>query len=336
MTTDGLKLVHTTDRERFKKCRLQWHFSSPLQLSYQPLRKPGALLFGTAWHKALEVIYEPSTPPDFAVAKVVFQKNLAANLPENPDIELEAEYSEHLRMGLSMLEGYERYVRPQDRGLEVVEVERGYLIEVEGYDGYAYTLQPDAIVKDRDGRHWIMEHKSADKLPEQTDYLLMDEQCGAYLWGVYEATGLKCEGVIYTIARKKIPGKMKLLKGGHLSVDKSKITTTYEYAKEQISAHYDGDVPWNRYLPFLEALKTQRNPFFLRLPVRRNKSEIDFLSNMIKVELSEMTNPDVPIYRNPNRFNCSTCPFIGPCLSYYEGGDYMSMLEGNYEKSDYR
>lgn len=329
MTTDySLPPIHTTDRQAFKSCRLRWDFTSNLRRNLQPEKHVNWLTFGTAWHAGLEAYYDPKYDSrDIARAKEAFLLNLQTSFYKNesPSVEDQEEYEDNKALGIGMLEGYLTFAKANDR-FNVLWVEEAFLVPIEGVAN-PYSLKPDMVVEDFQNKVWIWENKSADKLPENTEYLLMDEQVGGYMLGILKAKGIACAGTIYNIARKKLPSPIKVLQNGNLSKDK-RITTTYERAKAQVLDHY-GEIPAD-FNPFLEHLQGQRNPFFYREAVRRNRRELAFLDKMITVESKEMLDPDVLIYRNPNRFNCSGCAFVGPCLTYYEGGDVETILEANY------
>lgn len=333
------RLIHTTDREKYKRCRVLWDFSSPLRRNLAPFRINPNFTFGTAWHAGLEAYYDPKqSSRDINHAKEAFADSLNKwfKAIENPDIEDEAQYGDSMVLGMGMYDHYGTFAQKTDR-FTVLWVEEAFQIPIPGIENALYTLKPDAVVADDKDRVWVMEHKSADAIPKETDYLLMDEQCGSYIWGVQVAKGIKVEGVLYNIARKKVPGKMTVLKSGALSVDK-RTDTTYAYAKAQIIEHHkdEAEVPWPKYVDFLDLKRDGESHFFYRENVRRNRREIDTIPKMIALEVREMLSPDLPIYRNPNRFNCSGCAFIAPCLGRYEGADVELMLSTNYRPSDYK
>lgn len=242
--------------------------------------------------------------------------------PTPDDDEMFAHYRE---LGLGMLDHYGEWATKND-DFEVIWVERHYEVEIPGVE-VPYSFKPDGLIRDRQGRYWILEHKSADKLPDNTDYLLLDDQCGKYIWALWKAEGIHVEGVLYSMARKKLPTPLKVLKNGLLSQDK-RILTTFDYAGRQILEHF-GTIPED-YADYLENLRNKENPFFYRENVRRNARELDFIQMSVVAEAREMLDPNVAIYRNPNRFNCSSCAFVGPCIMQAEGGDVEPTLEGNY------
>ncbi len=329
--------IHTTDRLQFKKCRLQWHFTSPLRLNLEPVRGKPALTFGTAIHRGLEVYYDPATPRSPSEGIKAFDENLTAwvdSLP-NPQPEDVAQYEDLIALGYGMLEHYFGWANKHD-DFEVLAVEKHIEFDVPGIDPkdyglerVVYSFKMDALVKDKDGRIWIMEDKTAQSLPDNTDYLLMDDQVGSYLWGLQVAEGIKAEGVLYNILRKKSPVPLKRNKNGLFSVDKRQ-DTTYDIALAALLKEY-GEIP-DYAQEFMEYLKFKGENFFHRELVRRNAQEISALGESVKMEVSDMLS-DPSIYRTPTQFNCGGCSFVTPCMAYYEGADVEAILNGgNYKE----
>lgn len=323
-----LKQVHTSDRITFKQCRLKWEFSSPLRRGLSPVKTQPPLMFGSAVHSALESYYDPTfeerNPHRGALALSSYIQSWYSLLP-NPDIEDDVLLEDSLALGQGMLD---HYLATADDRFKVLAVEMSFEVPIPGISDAVYAGKLDGLIEDENGRIWVLEHKTADKLPDKTEYLLMDEQCGSYLWAL-EQQGIHAEGVLYNILRKKLPTKMKELKTGGLS-QRADADTTYEYAYAQIKNYYEGEVP-DKYVDWLEMLSLKGNRFFYRENVRRSSKEIAYLGKMIAIEAKEMLI-DPAIYRNPTKVNCGFCPFVGPCLAVYGGDDYEAMLEGNYTK----
>lgn len=323
--------IHTSERANYKRCRLRWYFSAERHLGFQPRKSHPALSFGTAVHAGWAEYYggERNIADAIGAAHNTIQEWFLAL--DNPTEDQEQEYHDSYELAVGMLEHYGEWAPKQDEGFTVEWVERTFDVELPGVEGALYSFTPDGLAKDRFGRYWIMEHKTDKIIPDNTEYLSMDEQCGAYIYALEIATGIRAEGVMYTIARKKVPTPMRTLKDGLLSVDK-RVDTTFDYAVRQIVDYHGDGAPAfkEHYSELLAHLQGKGNTFFLREYVRRNPNEIATLGEKLAIEAREMLDPSIGIYRNPTRFNCSSCPFVAPCLSYYEKGDYMTILDGNY------
>jgi hypothetical protein len=91
---------------------------------------------------------------------------------------------------------------------------------------------------------------------------------------------------------------------------------------------YYGKVP-KHYWEFLDQLKYKPNNFVHRTSVRRNRREIQILGEALRYEVLDMLN-NPAIYRSPSRINCSSCPFISPCILKWEGGDAQYLLDSEF------
>jgi hypothetical protein len=351
--TDTLE-IHTTDRARFKRCRLQWYFESPLQLNLTPIRAKPALTFGTAIHEGLEAYRDPEKNEkwqgNIGRAKQALTSHLEKwllSFGDEPEEEIEEEYRGHDALGRGMLEHYAE--TPVVGGIDLskfqfVWVEKEFKVDItdklralgtpipEGVR-VLFSFKPDGMVKDEKGKLWLVEYKTTSKRPsDNTDYLLLDDQCGSYLWGIHEQEGITVQGIIYDMLLKKIPPQVKILKSGLPSTDKRQ-DTTYGIAVTQLAQMFGGKekIPPD-YREFLQHLYEKGNTFFFRDQVRRNPEEIEMVGKSILAEAKDMlSNP--AIYRNPSRYNCSGCAFVAPCIAMYEQGDYQTMLDGLYVKN---
>jgi hypothetical protein len=263
---------------------------------------------------------------------------------EAPSIEDEEWVKHLLELGLGILENYFKWAARYDE-FDVLWVEREYLVDIPGMPGVKYSFRTDGLVVDRQGRIWLLEHKTAAQLPpideEAQQWLLMDDQVGSYLWALTQVPDVldldkPIEGVMYNSLLKTAPKPLRELVRGGYSVDKRQ-QTTFEIALEQLQGVYGkGKVP-KRYSPFLVYLRDVKsggpkgNHFIRRENVRRNANELRHLGEMLRYEVAEMiSNPT--INRSPGKFNCSYCPFVGPCLLKWENGDWQSVLRANYQK----
>lgn len=354
--------VHTTDRATFRSCRLRWHFSSNLRLNLRPAQTPEALLFGSAIHAGLAYYYENNK--DLHLGLVSFESYLENWFETETDQgpEAQEQYTTLVTLGKDMLWHYDDTYKHDGLKVEMVEAKFEVRLgdcpycngagkkttldwktyscrECNGTGDLLYSFQIDGLVRDEHNRPWILEHKTAKSIEDDTDYLQMDDQCGSYLWGVEQAIGLRCEGVIYNTLVKAAPQAVKVNLNGSFSVDKRQ-NTTYKIAYEQFRKEF-GTLPMpekeQAYLDYLAygfdsnvILQGQPNKFFRRVAVRRTPAEIEAEGHTIEMEIADMLDPKLRIYRNPNRFNCGGCPFKAPCISYYSGGDVEATLRGNY------
>lgn len=351
-------VVRTSDRIQYKRCRRSYDLGGIDRANFVPLRASKPLEFGTDWHEAMAVYYDPLTWDLLKSPKtreVVQQAARSAFINANRrrmadakdmndgylPIEIEEDFNERIELGLGMLENYLRWAPLNDNFTPThIEVDFEVPIIVPHSGGEQmlclchgwpvfYQGRLDGIVKDSFGWYWILEHKTTGQMGD-TSHLELDEQTGSYAWAVQHMLGIRVLGVIYSEALKDVPHPPQELvrprEGRNFSVNKQS-NTTYELAldtlvkaKEDISLYAD----------FLEFLKLQGNKFFKRSQVHRNQHELEDIGDRIFYEASEMLSEDTVMYPNPGRFNCSFCAFRQVCIAMNDGSDYKFLLEEGF------
>lgn len=139
-----LKLVHeihTSERKSFKACRRRWDWL--FNQSYYPKVTAKPLEFGVAYHKAMEVYYEPTTwkwDREVIAAKAEMEfvktceeqkKNALLNNYQYLDEDQEKDYEERVELGRGMLRYYFTRIAPiEDKGWTPVKVEIGFMIAI--------------------------------------------------------------------------------------------------------------------------------------------------------------------------------------------------------------
>ena len=347
MLKDQTKIMvnqaHTSDRIAFKRCRRKWALGSYMLHNLTPDRINDKLWLGTGVHEALAQHYDKGLD-----LLEVFNNWAAVRIEEIKAIgtlwvEQEQLISEAVALGLGMLDHYSEWSKNEDPlwFKEVISVEHEFEVPIVNELGeplinpntgevMTYTGRIDGVVKDEYGCYWLLEHKTAKAF--DTEKLPLDEQCGSYIWAAQQLYGLKLEGVIYNMLRKKLPTVPDILKRGGLSQNKG-MDTTYQVYAQALKQYYGEDaVPWALYEDYLTALENKENPFFKRLRVRRNQCEITDIGQRIYDEVAEMVNPNLVHYPNPTR-DCSwDCDFRSVCLAMNDGSDPQYMLESLFKK----
>ena len=325
--------VHTTDRSSFKRCRQRWDFSSNLRMNLQSRTPITPLFFGTNIHAGLARYYDPQwNERDGEAAIEVFRNKTLQHLVQfqDPTPETVQWVDDQLDLGTGMLKHYFWWAKRND-AFDVVFVEKNMDVSIPGLPGVEYNFTLDGLVVDRHRRHWILEHKTAAQIFEDQEWLSNDDQCGSYLWALTRLEpSIIAEGVIYNTLRKKAPQRLRSLKNGDYSSNKTQ-DTTYGIAKKMLKDKY-GTIP-SKYNDLLEHLQLKGENFVQRVPVRRNRREIDAIGEFMRYEVMDMINDPV-IYRSPSRINCSGCPFLVPCIMKWEGSDYDYYLEAQYKKRE--
>lgn len=207
-----------------------------------------------------------------------------------------------------------------------------YLIETPVY--YHGTL--DRIVKDRQGRWWILDWKTAKGA--DTNKLDTDDQISAYLWAAEQWFGHPIHGFVYVQLTKDVARPLKVLANGNLSVDK-KQKTTYTTARKSVISTYGSvtKAPAN-VVTYLNWLLTEESPEgdkFLRWDmVTRTPEQKVSTYNHIVGELRLMLDPDLYLFPNPTRDCIWDCNFREACLMTERGKeqDALRWLHAEFQE----
>lgn len=351
---DSLRIsIHTSDRTNFKRCRQRWDFSSNIRGNLEPKKPVTPLWFGTGIHEALAAYYDPEIEvTSTSQTYLKMGEGILQRMPRDPDYGIfvfenfvdswltslgepsEDQYlwaKENRELGLGMLDNYFKWCRIND-DFEVIWVEKEYEVGIPGLPGVSYSFRCDGLIKTKH-HTWLLEHKTTAQFPDQTEWLMMDDQCGSYLWGLSQLDPpIYAEGVVYNELKKKTPQPLRPLLAGGYSVNRSQ-DTTFDLALQTLMDEHGGRKIPKKYWEFLDYLKYKPNNFVKRTPVRRNRREIELLGGMLRYEVLDMVN-DPAIYRSPSRVNCSSCPFVSPCILRWEGGDHQYLLDIEFKKRE--
>lgn len=134
--------IHTSERRSFRGCRRRWDWI--FRQNYYPIMTAKPLEFGVAYHKGMEVYYEPSTW-DWdreVVASLAIQafvdvceeqrtKALKAADEVALDSEVQQDYNERVELGIGMMKYYFNHVAPkEDIGWKPKHVEIAFMLPV--------------------------------------------------------------------------------------------------------------------------------------------------------------------------------------------------------------
>jgi hypothetical protein len=221
-----------------------------------------------------------------------------ANQREYADAILE-EDAELVALTRGMLDGYLQTFRDDVNDFEVLAVEPQVArwlvhpktgkpvrdrITIGGkrtFRRWAYGGAMDLLVRLKDGTVWFMEHKTTSErdLQSYVRKLDWDPQIKGYAWAAADPVDTGCStdvtsplritGVIYNVARKKVPVEPEPLKGGGLSKARGIDTTRAHYLNAILRNGLNPDA----YADVLEQLQSAK--FFHREHIVFTDSELD-------------------------------------------------------------
>ena len=207
-----LIVVSYSELDTYRQCPLKHELAYKQRWTKQaPEGK--ALARGTLWHQVMDTHYRTlralqQTLPGFSVPKTLEVDALShcwqAVRPLLHD-DRTGTQTDDQRLIEWMYYGYVK-VYGADRQWQIVEVERSTQIPLPGESGrassrYRLKVKMDLLVKDRDQRLWLIDHKSGAELPNRLE-LDIDDQFGLYT-AALRKLGWPVYGAIHSAARTR-------------------------------------------------------------------------------------------------------------------------------------
>lgn len=228
-----------------------------------------------------------------------------------------------------VFEGYERtYGTLEEDELEYEASEEFVATDLTPDIRYTGHLDKRVVTR-RDGRRWIMDHKSHRVIPTE-EQRFSDYQILMYVWAWNrEHSAIPIDGIIWDYIRTKPPTIPEQLVKGGLSQAKNIDTDFYTYQKEMTRLRIDP----KPYKDFLTNLKLRsRDKFYLRvkLPappkvmveqVVKDFRETSVIMNGLKVYPRTMTR------------DCTWCEFYRLCNSELRGLDAKFIEKTEFEEN---
>lgn len=326
-------ILRTSDRMLFKRCRRLWGWLSHLQQGRVLREAADYLWFGTGIHYALEDYHGLNLygHPALAFMAFVHASRQAKILPGT--------WLEHQQLGVSLMCYYVEQWLPNRDSLRTYEVDGIPQCEVNGVvdlemvtpDGrpllYGFTL--DRIVIDEYSRLWIVEYKTAKAI--KIFNLDVDEQITAYCWAAWKLYQKPVAGVVYQQFRKNIPTLPKILATGKVSIDTKQHTSSALYAKQLTDMYGDVEhapkeniIAYNR---FCAQEDEDKDRFVVRSRIERSQKQLEAFDMKVRMEVEDITNPNLPMYPNPTWMCDAMCPLQAACVAMDDGSDWQEILD---------
>lgn len=321
-----VKLVRTSERSAFKKCRWMWDLSYNQGLRQR--RDAPVLRFGSIVHEALAEYYVPGRKRKPKVLVPAFKRAYEQDVRaagefvvygEDGDI-LEGEKWQNARdMGVEMLEMYiERY--GDDKDWTVLCTEQAFRVPVRhpktGKVLFKYAGILDLVMKQHStGRIWIWDHKTTVAVNLRA--LGLNEQFGSY-W-TFGTEWIRKQGLLETSELNDLSGLMV----NYLRRARRDVRPSNELGQ---SLNKDGSVS-----------KVQQAAIFHREPTFRTEHDrqnvrIRALNDNREMEMVKAGN--LAADKSPSIFNCPSCQWLDACELHETGGDFQRFIDATTEKYD--
>ncbi len=319
--------ITISDVNNFQRCRHLWGYNSSLRRNLVPKIRASHFAFGDLVHEALRRHYQGENAANY------FRDNAALLLKEtDPSVPGYEKILDLVDMGPKLLKAYAAWAKPRDT-FRVIDQEQRHVLRLNGVTPGAFFSFKYDILIEKQGQYYLLDFKTTSQMPSDTDYLSMDNQAVAYQAAAEKVLGIKISGMYYQYLRKKNPTVPALLKNGQLS-KRSDIVTTVEVYREAIAQH---GLDESGYVDILAHIaSTEQQNFFYRTSVAANAYQKEQMLKHLERMALEMADPDVYIYRSPERMKCSVCDYKNPCFISASGYDEESILKDDYQKGEPR
>lgn len=311
----------------FRKCQKFYDYSWNQNIER---KKPAApLIRGTILGQCLDKIAEKTSyKPIIDKYKKAYSKLFKEEQQEYGDLIGECE---------RILTNYQK--RYKDDGLTYLPGKNGRIYEVpvetrmivEGTK-VKFTGHLDKMPRDKQGRIWVMDHKSHKKIPDEAARY-NDLQLVTYIWLLPESGYEPASGILWDYLRTKPPTVPETLKNGSLT-KRQNIDTDYETYMQAIK---DNDLDPADYKEILDPLKARgHDDYFLRVPVPHPPK--DMVKNM--VEEFKWTIAEMIDCTKHNRFtrnmtkDCSWCSMYALCQAELRGLDSSFIRRADYKERE--
>lgn len=320
------RLVRTSERSAFKKCRWMWDLSFNQGLRQ---RRDGPVLrFGSLIHEALAAYYVPGRKrrpqilvPAFVKAyeRDVLEAGEFVVYGEDGSIEEGEKWQNAKELGIDMLEMYVEHWGP-DRKWEVLATEQPFRVPVHnprtGRYMFTYAGILDLIMRDREkDRIWIWDHKTTGAINLRA--LGLNEQFGSY-WA-FGTEWIAEQGLLSKREFKDLSGLM---------VNYLRRARRDDRPKNALgqALNQDGSVS-----------KRQQADVFHREPTFRTEADRENVRRRAMNDFREMEMVragTIAADKSPSIFNCPSCPWLDACELHETGSDWKPFVQATTEKYD--
>ncbi len=329
-------IIRTSDRSAFKRCRRKWGFSSHLNNNRTPSEGASYFWLGSGIHYAMEDYHGYNYYKHPTEAFRAYAEAWRRSIRRDSSRKLPYDLEEQIELGEGMLEYYLIWLRNREPyetlwvdGVPQVEVKCSVKLpfQNEYYDEVYYQATLDRIVVIND-ELWILDYKAYKQ--DWNPNLEFDMQMSAYIWLGSVIYDRPIKGAILQKHFKKLPKAPRLLASGRLSHD-VKQETTYHMYRDTLLEMY-GEIkkaPMNNRKcldAFMDAESLSGDKFIQRAQTTRTPEEVEAIGAQVLMELPEMLNQELPLYKNDTK-DCSwDCNFSDICVMMDQNADWESVL----------
>lgn len=316
---DQITLSHSR-MKLWRRCQMAHWYRYYARL--RKIKPPTALFVGTGIHSILEAhALRGHWQEEWEAFKTDFNKLFIEERQELGDLPA---------MVKTIMEGY--FIRYENDGLTYPKRHRGKNTEipvtVDLSNHVRFVGFIDRFPVDRDGRNWVMDHKSCKNVPDE-DSRFADLQLLLYVWLLPQLGYPQPDGVIWDYIRKKPPTIPEVLVKGGISKNKS-IDTTYAVYMQTVYEKLGVDA-LPQYEEFAQTLKGREDRFYRRIYLPSpNKSMVEsVVRDVIATGKEIYERGATSMVRNMGR-DCKSCSYYSLCSAEVRGLDSEFIRKTEY------
>ena len=333
--------VHSSDIQRYKRCRQYWDWASPIRSNLTPRDKYAPFFTGSLMHHVLEHWYKIGQDAQTSIANYMAKEC-------TPEQRADPKLLEQATLVQVLFEHYRLWQHHDaswlsDGNFEFIANEQMVHLPLwrNRYADVRLIMTFDGVVKDlTSGKYYLWEIKTTKSVVQRQKQLDLDLQADNYANGAQRILDVPISGIIYTLIRKKIPDFPKVLTNGFLSQSRDQDITGWWYLKcikEHHRLHladreYRNEFIKENYSKILDHLLQEQN-YFRRVLVKRSQAELDDSWHQLYAVTREMISKQTPIYLSEED-RCNFCLFRNPCIAKRQGRDYQAILDREYIFND--
>lgn len=293
-------------------CRMKWYWA--YEVGIVPKRIERAPSVGSCGHVAIAAILKGK---DWIQAVKDWQQYQIDRRPL-----FEEEESEIRAVANLILEIIPRYLEYYHDEFEPVLIEHKFEIPIRGIRNRLVGYW-DAIVRDKDGHLWLLEHKFPQQRFRTENNLDLDGQIGTYQYAA-QRLSYPVVGTIYNQILGRLPAVPKLNKDG--SVSRAAVYTDWKtYRDFVVKQKLNPD----DYKEMQDKLVDFR--FFQRNHIYRPLIETRLFARDMERRIWDMMRSKKHIYRSESFITCGMCSYSELCLESLKGGDIEYIIKDAFE-----
>jgi len=317
--------VSSSSLYTYRRCKRKFLWSR----EYEPAEPSAALQFGSAFHKAMELLDVRHLHINDAFEGALKEYPLSTmKTLDDGTIALESD-TEATELLYAMLRYWSDYwlQAPENRWyqqLETVAAEQEFQLDLG--DGVVLTGVIDRVARDPEGRLYVIDYKTSSQFPGDW-WVQNNPQFTNYILAAERLLGEPVEYFLTIYFRKANPLKgLRRLKDGSLSKNKSQNVSPL-VARKQLEMEGENLEEWSEFATY----DPDKDPFVRVLLAHRNKHSVVLAATYLKIfgKALKLPAPEtIWLYDPSPQPTCVwECPFTQVCQAFEDGQDWEYLLK---------